>query len=96
MLTGFIRDNQDGSPLGRMSGILTTFANEMAEEMHDMDEIKTRIFMAQTGAIISWIGHGDNDQLPDAIRAFAEQIQPSEQTAEDEPSSLAELDAPIG
>jgi hypothetical protein len=76
-LSNYIRENQDGSPLGRMSGVMTTFANEMAEELADMDEMKTRVYLAQTGAIIAWVGHGDNSQLPDFVRPFAEQIQPS-------------------
>jgi hypothetical protein len=89
-LSSFIRENQDGSPLGRMSGIMTTFANEMADEMADMDEVKTRIFMAQTGQIIAWIGHGDNTQLPDAVRAFAEAIQPTPITVESESAGTSE------
>ena len=92
-LGSFIKENQDGTPISRLAGVMSTFGVEMAEELRDMDEMRTRIFMAQTGEIIAWIGHGDNSRLPDAVRAFAEQIQPSPPTVENEPiGTSAKLD----
>jgi hypothetical protein len=76
-LSSFIQTNQDGSGLGRMAVIMTAFGNELADEMTDLDEMKTRLIMAQTGEVIAWIGHGDNSRLPDIVRDFAESIQPS-------------------
>lgn len=88
-LATFIRDNQDGSPMGKMGIIVSSFGNEIAEEMSDMDALKTRIYMAQVGEMIAWIGHGDNERLPESVRWFAEGIQP---TRKDDNSSAT--DAP--
>jgi hypothetical protein len=76
-LTDFIRNNQDGSPLGKMAFLMTTISEEMAEEMREYDELTIRKFMFQTGEVISWIGHGDNERLPESMREFAEGIQPT-------------------
>jgi hypothetical protein len=58
-----------------------------------MDEMQTRMFLAQTGDIISWIGHGNNDLLPDSVRMFAEAIQPTQKAADD---SVTSSDSPVG
>jgi hypothetical protein len=57
--------------------ILPALADEMVEEMSELDEPTVRIIMAQIGSVIAWIGHGDNAQLPDSLRDFAEGIQPT-------------------
>jgi hypothetical protein len=76
-LTGIIAENQDAHPLGRLAFIMTTISDEVAEEMREYDEMTMRLFMFQIGEVISWIGHGDNERLPDAVRQFAEMIQPT-------------------
>lgn len=76
-LGSFIRENQDGTPMGRMAFLMTTVSEEIAEEMREYDEMAIRGFMFQVGEVISWIGHGDNERLPEAVREFAEGIQPS-------------------
>lgn len=76
-LTGIIAENKDAHPLGRLAFIMTTISDEVAEEMRDYDEIAIRLFMFQIGEVISWIGHGDNERLPDNVRQFAELIQPT-------------------
>jgi hypothetical protein len=81
-LTDFIRNNQDGSPMGKMAFLMTTISDEIAEEMREYDEMTIRKFMFQVGEIISWIGHGNNELLPEAVRGFAEGIQPTVVTAE--------------
>lgn len=65
-----------------MAFIMTTFTNELCEEMAEYDEAKIAVFLAQIGDIVAWVGHGDNDRLPEAIRPFAEHIQPSPRTPE--------------
>lgn len=57
--------------------ILPALADEMCEEMAELDEMTIRIIMAQIGEVIAWIGHGDNDRLPESLREFAEGIQPT-------------------
>lgn len=60
-----------------LSFLLTTFSDELAEELKEMDELSLRLYFFNIGEIISWVGHGDNERLPDFIRPFAEGIQPS-------------------
>lgn len=74
----FVQENNDGSMLGRMAPILMSFAEEMADELGELDEMAIRAYMYQIGEVISWIGHGDNERLPEGVRAFAEMIQPTE------------------
>lgn len=60
-----------------MAFLMTTISEEVADEMAEYDEMTIRLFMFQIGEVISWIGHGDNERLPDNVRAFAELIQPT-------------------
>jgi hypothetical protein len=77
----FIENSAEARGLGKMAFLMTTLADELAEEMKDMDEMQIRIFMFQIGEVISWIGHGENERLPDVIRPFAENIQPTREHA---------------
>lgn len=77
MLRTAIEENNDGSGMARMAFLLTTITDELGEELHDVDELTVRIFLAQIGETIAWIGHGDNERLPDGIREFAEGVQPT-------------------
>lgn len=76
VLETFIQKNDDGM-YGRLAFFMSTVTDELAEELADLDEIQVRLFMFQIGEIISWIGHGDNERLPEAVRPFAEVVQPS-------------------
>jgi hypothetical protein len=80
VLRNFIEANQDGSGMARMGFVLTTIGNELADELADMDELQIRIFLAQIGEVIAWVGHGDNDRLPDSVKMFAEMVQPVSQS----------------
>lgn len=74
VLQDFISKNDEVGNYRKLAFILTAMAEELTEELSELDEIKTRIFMFQMGAVISWIGHGDNEQLPDAVKEFAEMV----------------------
>jgi hypothetical protein len=76
MLRNAIEENDDGSGMARFAFLITTFTDELAEEFRDIDEVRMRLYMFQVGEMISWIGHGDNERLPDSIRGFADLIQP--------------------
>lgn len=65
-----------------MAFFMSTMTDEIAEELVELDEMQVRMFMYQIGEVISWIGHGDNDRLPDGVREFAEMVQPSASHAE--------------
>jgi hypothetical protein len=77
---------EQNAPSGSMSKmayiILPALADEMCDEMAELDEMTIRIIMSQIGEIIAWIGHGDNERLPDSLREFAEGIQPTPIEAE--------------
>jgi hypothetical protein len=77
MLRRAIEENNDGSGLARFAFLMTAFTDEMAEEFRDMDPLTMRVYLFQVGAMIAWIGHGENEQLPESVRAFAELIQPT-------------------
>jgi hypothetical protein len=102
VLTGYIKNGPD-TGMARMAFFLGTVTDELAEELRDMDEATIRVFLFQIGEVIAWIGHGDNERLPEAIRGFAEQIQPPppslpvEENATDTASgSHSELDTATG
>lgn len=76
-LQKFIADNDDGSMMARMAPIMETFMDELAEELGEREERFMSMFFAQSGDIIAWVGHGDNNRLPPELRIFAEAIQPS-------------------
>lgn len=94
-LTTYIRENNDGSMLARMSPIMMSFGEELADEMAELDELTIRAYMFQIGEVISWIGHGDNDRLPEAVRGFGEMIQPSREYA-NTPDDTQASDTPHG
>lgn len=79
VLENVIRTNDDGM-YGRLAFFMSTVTDELAEELSELDEIQVRLFMFQIGEVISWIGHGDNERLPEAVRPFAELVQPGEHT----------------
>lgn len=64
------------SDLSRFAFLMQALTDEVIEELTDKDEEAIGIFMEQMGQVIAWIGHGDNEQLPEPIRQFAEDIQP--------------------
>lgn len=100
VLRTFIEQNQDGSGMARMGFVMTTIGNELAEELVDMDELQIRVFLAQIGEVIAWIGHGDNTRLPDSVRVFAENVQPTVSADNgDDPGTVgrtAELPSHVG
>lgn len=82
VLRNYIEKSPESGGLGRMAVVMTTFTDELIEELGDYDELAIRAFMFQIGEVISWIGHGDNEQLPDVVKPFAELVQPSERAAD--------------
>jgi hypothetical protein len=79
VLEKVIRTNDDGM-YGRLAFFMSTVTDELAEELAELDETQVRLFMFQIGQVISWIGHGNNEQLPDAVKEFGEMVQPSVNT----------------
>lgn len=79
VLESIIRTSDDGM-YARLAFFMSTVTDELSEELAELDEFQVRAFMFQIGQVIAWIGHGDNDQLPESVRDFAEMVQPSEHT----------------
>lgn len=78
VLQKFIVDNDDGGMMARMAPLMSTFMDELADELGEKDEMYMGLYLAQMGEVIAWIGHGDNERLPEGLRVFAEAIQPSD------------------
>jgi hypothetical protein len=75
-LNSFVINNGE-SDLSRFAFLMQALTEEVIEELTEKDDEAIGIFMAQMGQVIAWIGHGDNEQLSDPVRQFAEELQPS-------------------
>lgn len=80
----------------RLAFFMSTVTDELAEELAELDELQVRLFMYQIGEVISWIGHGDNERLPEAIREFGEMVQPSAIIVDEETDSHIGTDPESG
>jgi hypothetical protein len=76
-LHNYIEENDDSGNLARFSFVTRAMIEEISEELVERDEETMQVFMSQIGQIIAWIGHGDNESLPENLLPFAEQLQPS-------------------
>ena len=88
----FIETNDDGQGIARFSWLINSITEELAEELSDKDEASMAIYMAQIGQVISWIGHGDNEALPEQLQIFAETVQPG-WNGNHEPDAHISIDA---
>jgi hypothetical protein len=75
MLNNFVLENGDPS-LARYVVIYQALTDEVIDELTERDDESIGMFMEMMGDVISWIGHGDNDRLPDAVRDFTKRFQP--------------------
>jgi hypothetical protein len=100
VLQQMIEKNNDGSGMARMAFFMSTFTDELADELAELDELQVRLYMFQIGEVISWIGHGDNSRLPDAVQGFADLVNPTgvvhNGDTDTESSSHIELDSSTG
>lgn len=76
MLNAFVIENGDPG-LARYVVIYQALTDEVIEELTERDDAAIGMFMEMMGDVIAWIGHGDNDRLPDTIRDFAERLKPA-------------------
>lgn len=70
-LTSYIGKNQD--QLGnkkRMLWVMRRVSQDVMEELKEADPVVMSLYMEYMGAVISWIGHGDDDKLPDSVKEF--------------------------
>lgn len=75
MLQNHVIAGDDGQ-LVRYAFLMQALTDEVIEELTDKDDELIGTFMEGMGEVIAWIGHGDNERLPDPLRSFAEEIQP--------------------
>lgn len=75
MLNGYVINSGDAQ-MGRYAFLMQSLTDEVIEELTDKDEATIGTFMEGMGEVIAWIGHGDNERLPDPLKSFAEEIQP--------------------
>jgi len=66
-LTSFVVSKGSGKQK-RMAFVMRRVANDVCEEMGDSDPETVAAYFNQMGQVVSWIGTGDNDSLPQALR----------------------------
>jgi hypothetical protein len=76
-LNNFVVSNADPS-FAKFAFVMQALTDEVIDELEDKDEATMGIFMEQMGEVIAWIGHGNNERLPEPLRIFAEQVQSPE------------------
>lgn len=72
-LHSFVLQN-DERGLGKFAFLMQSLTDEVIEELEEQDEDVIAAYMERMGEIIAWIGHGDDERLPDILRPFAEQV----------------------
>ena len=75
-LNNFVISN-DEAGFAKFAFLMQALTDEVIEELTEKDDDTIGYFMGGMGEVIAWIGHGDNERLPEPWKAFAEQIQPS-------------------
>lgn len=75
-LNSFVIQGADPS-LTKFAFLMDALTEEVIAELEEKDDELIGAFMAQMGDVIAWIGHGDNERLPDSLRMFAEEIEPT-------------------
>ena len=98
ILQDLMATSDDNMGMGQFAYLMGTLTDELAEELGEKDETQVRVILYQFGEVIAWIGHGDNERLPEAIREFAEKICPTSggdnvSTTDRQPGSHKELDS---
>lgn len=81
ILHAFIQEQGTGN-IKRFAWLLNTISDELLAEIQDqVDAGATDKYLEQIisefGMMLGWVGHGNNNLLPDHLRDIAEQIQPS-------------------
>jgi hypothetical protein len=66
-LTSFV-GSKGNAKQKRMSFILKRVAQDVCEEMGEANPEMVSAYFDQMGKVVSWIGTGDNDSLPDSLR----------------------------
>lgn len=69
-LNNYIREGGD-SRLASFSFVLDALTDEVIEELATKDAASLAAYMELMGEVVAWIGHGDNQRLPEPVRAFA-------------------------
>jgi hypothetical protein len=73
MLNKYVLDNGDPS-LTRYVILYDALVSEVIEELEDRDTEAIAAFLEYMGSVVSWIGHGDHERLPDVVREFADTL----------------------
>ena len=86
-LTAFVTSRGSGKQK-RMAFVMRRVAQDVCEEMQDADPETLVAYFDQMGKVVSWIGTGNNENLPEPLRELflprAEGIQRAITGAEDE------------
>lgn len=72
-LNGFVISN-DETGMARFAFLMQALTDEVIEELTAKDEETIGVFMQHMGEVIAWIGHGDDERLPESMREFTRQL----------------------
>jgi predicted house-cleaning noncanonical NTP pyrophosphatase (MazG superfamily) len=64
------------SELARFAFLIQALTDEIIEELEDKDDERIGAMMQVMGEVLAWIGHGDDERLPELVRGFAEGREP--------------------
>jgi len=70
-MQAYVSENDGGTGLGRFSWLIGDLVDELTDELAEKDSDSLALYMAQMGQVISWIGHGNDELLPETLRQFA-------------------------
>lgn len=62
--------------LAKFAFLIQALTDEIIEELEDKDDERIGAMMQIMGEVLAWIGHGDDERLPELVRGFASQSEP--------------------
>lgn len=69
-LTRYVSENAESS-FHRMGFVLEGMVEELADELADMPPDMLEKYFELVGSVLTWIGNGSVDALPEELRPFA-------------------------
>jgi hypothetical protein len=71
-LTSYATKNTDQLPANkrRMMWVLKRVAADVVEELDEVEPAVMSAYFNYMGSVISWIGHGDDEHLPNEVKEF--------------------------
>lgn len=65
--------NSGQHDLAKFAFLLQAITDEVILELTDREDAPLGTYFEMMGEVVAWIGHGDDERLPERLREFAEQ-----------------------